>query len=374
MHTKTIGLIAHTGKRGVVELINSIAEEFERFSISILFEKETARVAGKQRGYPVTELGAMTDLLVVAGGDGSILRVIGQLGEMIKPIFGINVGSLGFLTCASSSNYREAVECIAKDRINFSHRALLEARVTLGDKRTNKMLALNDAVLSRGELSRLVMLSTRVNGEPLTEFNADGLVVATPTGSTAYSLSAGGPILDPESGVFVITPICPHVLTNRSIIVSDTSMIEIEASHPDYPVYLTLDGRRPIHVERGSIVTVRKAKKTLPLASLPDASFFSVFRQKLKWSGRKLSEPPSRGLITSPKIDQVCGASGPKPILQFTALLHQFLRCFDHTSRCLDQVSLLSLARLFPRSLHSPYRVVGACKFLPNSVPFVNTD
>ena len=107
MHTKTIGLIAHTGKRGVAELINSIAKEFERFSISILFEKETARVAGKQRGYPVAELGAMTDLLVVAGGDGSILRVIGQLGEMIKPIFGINVGSLGFLTCASSSNYRK---------------------------------------------------------------------------------------------------------------------------------------------------------------------------------------------------------------------------------------------------------------------------
>ena len=285
MHTKTIGLIAHTGKRGVAELINSIAEEFERFSISILFEKETARVSGKQRGYPIAELGAMTDLLVVAGGDGSILRVIGQLGETIKPIFGINVGSLGFLTCVSSSNYREAVECIAKDRINFSHRALLEARVILGDKRTNKMLALNDAVLSRGELSRLVMLRTRVNGEPLTEFNADGLVVATPTGSTAYSLSAGGPILDPESGVFVITPICPHVLTNRSIIVADKSMIEIEASHPDYPVYLTLDGRRPIHVERGSIVTIRRARKTLPLASLPDASFFSVVRQKLKWSG-----------------------------------------------------------------------------------------
>jgi len=285
MHTKTIGLIAHTGKRGVAELINSIAEEFERFSISILFEKETARVAGKPRGYPVAELGVMTDLLVVVGGDGSILRVIGQLGEMIKPIFGINVGSLGFLTCASSANYREAVECIAKDRINLSHRALLEARVTLGDKRTNKMLALNDAVLSRGELSRLVMLRTRVNGDPLTEFNADGLIVATPTGSTAYSLSAGGPILDPESGVFVITPICPHVLTNRSVIVADRSIIEIEASHPDYPVYLTLDGRRPIHVERGSIVTVRKAKKTLPLASLPDASFFSVVRQKLKWSG-----------------------------------------------------------------------------------------
>ena len=288
MHPKTIGIIAHTGKPGVAELVNAIAQEFSRFSITTLLEKETARLAGKKSGQSIAELGAATDLLVVAGGDGTILRVVGQLGDAIKPIFGINVGSLGFLTCASSATYREAVDCMAKDRINFSQRALLEARVRLGEKQTAKMLALNDAVLSRGELSRLVLLRTRVNGEALTEFNADGLIVATPTGSTAYSLSAGGPILDPESGVFVITPICPHVLTNRSIIVAEGSIIEIEASDPDYPVFLTLDGRKPIHVERGSIVSIRKAKKTLPLASLPDASFFSVVRQKLKWSGSNL--------------------------------------------------------------------------------------
>jgi NAD+ kinase len=288
MHPKTIGIIAHTGKAGVGDLVNAIAEEFNGFSIKALLEKETARIAGKKSDYSITDLGAAADLLVVAGGDGTILRVVGQLGEAIKPIFGINVGSLGFLTTASSATYREAVECLARDRINFSQRGLLEARVRLREKQTAKMLALNDAVLSRGELSRLVMLRTRVNGEPLTEFNADGLIVATPTGSTAYSLSAGGPILDPESGVFVITPICPHVLTNRSIIVAERSTIEIEASDPDYPVFLTLDGRKPIHVERGSVVTIRKAKKTLPLASLPDASFFSVVRQKLKWSGSNL--------------------------------------------------------------------------------------
>ena len=288
MHPKTIGIIAHTGKAGVGDLVNAIAQEFSSFSITPLLEKETARVAGQKSEYSITDLGASADLLVVAGGDGTILRVVGQLGEAIRPIFGINVGSLGFLTTASSATYREAVECLARDRINFSQRALLEARVRLREKQTAKMLALNDAVLSRGELSRLVMLRTRVNGEPLTDFNADGLIVATPTGSTAYSLSAGGPILDPESGVFVITPICPHVLTNRSIIVAEGSTIEIEASDPDYPVYLTLDGRKPIHVERGSVVTIRKAKKTLPLASLPHASFFSVVRQKLKWSGSNL--------------------------------------------------------------------------------------
>src|ERR1043165_4006467 len=261
MHAKTIGLIAHTGKPGVAELINAIAHEFDHYSIATLFERETAQIAGKKSGLSIGELGAAADLLVVAGGDGTILHVVGQLGEVIKPIFGINVGSLGFLTCASSLTYREAVECIARDRINFSQRALLEARVSLGDKRTGKMLALNDAVLSRGELSRLVLLRTRVNGEPLTEFNADGLIVATPTGSTAYSMSAGGPMLAPECGVVVITPTCPHVPTNRSIIVAQDSIIEIEASDPEYPVFLTLDGRKPMHVERGSIVTIRKAKK-----------------------------------------------------------------------------------------------------------------
>src|SRR6266480_3875078 len=288
MRPKTIGLIAHTGKPAVADLVNAIAKEFDRFSISILIEKETAAIAGKKSDHSIAQLGAAADLLVVVGGDGTILRVVGQLGEVIKPIFGINVGSLGFLTCASSSTYREAVECIAKDRINFSQRALLEARVKLGEKQTAKMIALNDAVLSRGELSRLVLLCTRVNGEPLTEFNADGLIVATPTGSTAYSLAAGGPILAPESGVFVITPICPHVLTNRSIIVGEDSVIEIGVTEPDFPVYLSVDGRQSIRLEKGADLTIRKADQVLPLAVMPDVSFFSVVRQKLKWSGSNL--------------------------------------------------------------------------------------
>ena len=113
-------------------------------------------------------------------------------------------------------------------------------------------------------------------------------MIATPTGSTAYSLSAGGPILAPQSGVFVITPICPHMLTNRSVIVDDSGVVEVEASERDYPVFLTIDGRDPVHVEAGSVVTVRKAPQTLPLAAMPGVSFFSVVRQKLRWRGSNL--------------------------------------------------------------------------------------
>src|SRR5438552_4384507 len=283
MHPKTIGLIAHTGKPGVAELVNAVAEEFGRHSMSVLLEKETAAIAGRRSDLTIAQLGAKADLLVVLGGDGTILNVAGQLGETIKPIFGINVGSLGFLTCSSSPAYREAVEGIAKGQITFSDRTLLE--VTIKDSQQSPMIALNDAVFSRGELSRLIRLRARVNGEPLTEFNADGLIVATPTGSTAYSLSAGGPILAPESGVLVITPICPHVLTNRSLIVADSSLIEIEASDRDYAVYLSVDGREPLRLEMGAVVAIRKAKTTLQLAAMPDMSFFSVVRQKLKWSG-----------------------------------------------------------------------------------------
>ena len=135
-----------------------------------------------------------------------------------------------------------------------------------------------------------------MNGEALTEFNADGLIIATPTGSTAYSLSAGGPIMTPDSGVFVITPICPHVLTNRSIIVGEDSSIEVEVTERDYPVFLTVDGRDPVRMDVGSVVTIRKAKRTLSLAVMPDVSFFNVVRQKLKWSGSNIGLSPDSSL------------------------------------------------------------------------------
>jgi len=211
--------------------------------------------------------------------------VLSRLDDTIKPIFGINIGSLGFLTCLNSSAYLEAVGSILSGKFALSERVLFSVEIARGVESIHRAVALNDAVISRGEISRLIRLRTRVNGAPLTEFNADGLVVATPTGSTAYSLSAGGPILEPQSGVFVITPICPHVLTNRSVIVGDRSVIEVEASEPNSSVFLTLDGRSPVPLEFGSTVTIRRSEKVLPLAVLPELSFFGVVRQKLKWSG-----------------------------------------------------------------------------------------
>src|SRR5207249_2056161 len=176
MPPQTIGLIAQNGEPGVAELVNAVANEFSRGSIQVKIEKETAALVGQRGDQTIPQVAAESDLLVVLGGDGTILNVADHLGDAIKPIFGINVGSLGFLTCSTSTDYREAVKCIAEGGITFSQRTLLDVRIKSGGTDRMSLMGLNDAVLSRGELSRLIRLRTRVNDEPLTEFNADGLI------------------------------------------------------------------------------------------------------------------------------------------------------------------------------------------------------
>ena len=212
MRPNKIGLTAHTGKSGVAELTRTLATELARAGLTVLLEEKTAALAGLPGGRAIPDLGREADLLVVLGGDGTILHLVGQLGDNIKPVFGINIGALGFLTCSNSSAYAEAVECIAAGKMTFSERTLLEVAVKTPGGESPTMTGLNDVVFSRGEVSRLIRLKASVNGEELTEFSADGLIVATPTGSTAYSLSAGGvcplitasprpPMLDVTSGV-----------------------------------------------------------------------------------------------------------------------------------------------------------------------------
>ena len=222
---------------------------------------------------------------MVLGGDGTILQVLHELEQRPPPMFGINLGSLGFLTSASAAQWLDAVDAIVREKYVLSERTLLSVEVRRDGEFEAPRTALNDAVISRGELSRLIRLDVRIDGAFLTEYNADGLIVATPTGSTAYSLSAGGPVLTPDSGVFVITPICPHVLTMRPVIVSDHSLIEISHSQAKGDIFLTLDGQNSVRIGPGDAIRIRKAAQQLSLAMLPGMSFFEVLRQKLKWSG-----------------------------------------------------------------------------------------
>ena len=279
-----IGLIAHAGKEGAGSLVRSVSEELKRRGAEFLFEHSTGALVGEESPLDEASLAERCDILLVMGGDGSILRALHRSGGHIRPIFGINIGSLGFLTCVGSDEYLRAVNSILSGSYSLSHRSLLDVEISGPRGITPLEQALNDVTVSRGERSQLVKLQASVSGAPLTEYHADGLIVATPTGSTAYSLAAGGPILMPDSGALVITPICPHVLSNRSLVISDKSGVEI-GSAGNQEVFVTIDGRTPHALQPGHRVMLRLSPKTLPLAIMPGTTFPDVLRQKLKWSG-----------------------------------------------------------------------------------------
>ncbi len=298
---KLVGLIAHPGKTGAAALIAALRRELTRRSVAVQIEQATAALIGEPSANTIPDLANECDVLMVLGGDGTILNTVHALGYHLKPIFGINLGLLGFLTCLSSADYRQAVEYLVSGNYHLSQRTLLSVEVIRRELDQQTDLAydpnvqaasprtiyygLNDAVVSRGALSRLVRLETRIDGDLVTEYNADGLIIATPTGSTAYSLSAGGPLLAPDSGVFAVTPICPHTLTNRSVIVHDHASIEIRLHRDQDQLFLTVDGQRNIALHPEDIIRVSRAAQRLPLAMLTDLTFFELARRKLRWSG-----------------------------------------------------------------------------------------
>ncbi|MDD5348640.1 MAG: NAD(+)/NADH kinase [Chthoniobacteraceae bacterium] len=280
-----VGLVAHCAKPNAGALLRQLAAELRACGAEVLLETDSAACAGEPGGISYAELGRRCHLLLVLGGDGTILKVVHELGENLRPILGINLGSLGFLTCISSGNAMDAVEAVCSGRYVLSRRSLLDVELEREGRVISRRNGLNEAVISRGGLSRLIKLDTWVNGIALTQFNADGLLVATPTGSTAYSLSAGGPVISPDARVFVITPVCPHVLTNRSLVVGDGSEIIVRPVGSQTDVLLTVDGHGVEKVCEGDIIRIRKSTLQFSLAMLPELSFCEVLREKLKWSG-----------------------------------------------------------------------------------------
>ncbi len=285
MSTLRLGLIANTAKPGASTLIAGLCSEFKRHGSALLMESRTASLVGAQSPATAGDLADACDLIIVLGGDGTLLQIVHDLGHRLPPILGINLGSLGFLTSSSSEAWRQAVACLMSGNYTLSERTLLSIEVIRNETTILCETALNEAVISRGELLRLIKIDVLINGSSVSGYNADGLIVATPTGSTAYALSAGGPVLTPDSGVFVIAPICPHVLTMRPIVVSDTATLEIVPSFDQHNIFLTLDGQNAIHIEPGDRIRATKAAHRLSLAMLPGMTFFEVLRQKLKWSG-----------------------------------------------------------------------------------------
>jgi NAD+ kinase len=281
-----IGLVAHPGKIAGSDLLRRAERLIRAAGRGVFADAATAACAGLK--CPVLPdaraLADQVDLLLVFGGDGTFLGVAREIAGGTTPLLGINIGGLGFLTAVSSRELARALKCVWAGDFTFESRSLLEATGRcLG--RAVRRSALNDIVVGRGTESRLIELDVDVNGDPVTRYRCDGLIVSSPTGSTAYSLAAGGALVYPTADVFALTPISPHTLSNRSLILPLTATIRIRAINPKPATILSADGDIVGELDAGETVTVRRSRHCVRLMNLKGSSFFNALRVKLQWRG-----------------------------------------------------------------------------------------
>lgn len=280
------GILLNPQKPGGLKTMLALREALESRGCECVLDRKTAEMAGEQGGIPAEQFADQVDIAAVLGGDGTMMHAVSRFGKFEKPVAGINIGRLGFLTTCTDADLDEFADAVTSGRFMTSPRMLLEATVIRSDGSTLVYHALNEVTMARGETGRMVTLKAMVNGEWLNRYRADGLIVATPTGSTAYSLSAGGPLIAPQSSVMVITPICPHSLSQRSLVLSDDVEVEISPERADDgPMLFTVDGRDTTRIDPGDRVTVKKSDRLFHLLRLEGTSFYEGLRQKLGWQG-----------------------------------------------------------------------------------------
>ena len=234
----------------------------------------------------INDIPDKTDLVVVLGGDGTLISVARLIGAREVPILGVNLGSLGFLTEITLDELCSSVDSYLSGDYRISERLMLHVAVVRNGRVIEEKRVLNDVVINKGALARIIDLETTINGNYLTTFKGDGLIISTPTGSTGYSLSANGPILYPELECFVITPICPHTLTNRPIVVASDAQVTVELKCIKEDVFLTLDGQVGVELKCGDEIRIRKAEKRTRLIISSSRDYFEILRTKLKWGER----------------------------------------------------------------------------------------
>jgi NAD+ kinase len=288
---RRVGIVANSGKISSRGVVRAARDLIVRSGREVICDAATADLAHLTcpSCTGVTTLTKRVDLILVFGGDGTMLRVAREMSGSRTPVLGINVGGLGFLTDVSSSELKAALQHLWSGEFVLDSRALIEASARLGDRAIHT-LALNDFVVSRGIVSRLIELEVSVDGETLTTYRCDGLIVSSPTGSTAYSLSAGGAVVSPSAEVFTLTPICPHTLSNRSVIVRLDSRIDVKVVSERLETVLSSDGIHEAQLNAGDVITIRRSQNSVRLVHLAGTSFFQTLRRKLHWRGSTISE------------------------------------------------------------------------------------
>ncbi len=282
---RRVGVVLKTSSSDAAELGRQLLVELERLEIEPVLDQASAEALGAGDGIKRGELTSKADLLVVLGGDGTLLSVTrGPIDG--TPILGINMGTLGFLTEHPAEQLFPMLHAAVEGRATLEKRERLEVTVDTPGRPETTHSVLNDVVINKSAVARMLVLSMHVDEQFVSRFKADGLIVATPTGSTAYNLSAGGPILYPTLDVLAITPICPHTLTNRPIALSLDSVIEIRLESMSEEVFLTLDGQQGFPLTTRDLVRVRRCSDPVYLITEPSRSYFQVLHRKLKWGER----------------------------------------------------------------------------------------
>ncbi len=288
-HFQRIGLVGNTGKPACAASVRLATRLIQRAGRQVLCDEITGRLAKlKCEMHPdAAALARDVDLLLVFGGDGTMLHAARQIAGSKTPILGVNIGSLGFLTAVPSDKIAEALKLVWAGEFTFESRALIEATGVCHQKKI-RAIALNDIVITRGAVSRLIALDVSVNGELITRYRCDGLIVSSPTGSTAYSLAAGGAIVLPTADVFALTPICPHALSNRSIILPLAATIRVKAINTQPAAFLNADGQIVGELDASDEITIRRSRHSVRLMRLAHGSFLEAMRRKLHWRGTYL--------------------------------------------------------------------------------------
>jgi len=283
---KKIGIYAKKNHPDAEKIASDICERLKREQIEVFLEDSLAEQIGQVNGYAGEEIPELVDLIIVLGGDGTLISVARRVAEQNIPIVGVNLGRLGFLTEITRDELPEMLEQLIADDYQVSDRMMLDALIHRNDKVVGKFTVLNDVVINKGALARIIDMETYVDGRYLTSYKADGLIISTPTGSTGYNLAAGGPIIYPDINSLLITPICPHMLTNRPIMVWSRSVIEIKVKFEDDVVFFPADGQIGHKLLPGDRVEVRRSESRTRLVSSPSKDYFEILRTKLSWGQR----------------------------------------------------------------------------------------
>ncbi|MGH7182472.1 MAG: NAD(+)/NADH kinase [Nitrospiraceae bacterium] len=286
MKSKNIGILTKPKFPEVKNTLQDVVTWLRTRSIDVMLDATSVHLLGEQGGAQDNQLASKAEVLLVLGGDGTMLNAARLAGERGIPILGVNMGGLGFLTEVRLENLYPSLERVFANDFVLDERLMLRTHIHGRGETVAAGVVLNDVVISKGTVARMIELKIAIQGQFVTNLRGDGLIVSSPTGSTAYSLSAGGPIIDPAVQSLILTPICPHTLTHRPLIVPGNAEIEVTLTSKDAGSMATLDGQVGVAITQGDRVVIQTSEHRTRLIRFPESNYYDVLREKLKWGDR----------------------------------------------------------------------------------------